>query len=59
MYVDILMCLLGFNNYYNVIFFKGIIVSWGNMFMFLSVVYICGGVVYVILGSSDEFFWYL
>lgn len=53
------MCLLGFNNYYNVIFFKGIIVSWGNMFMFFSVVYICGGVVYVILGSSDEFFWYL
>lgn len=46
------------NNYYNVILFKGTTASWGNMFMSLSAVYICGGVVYVILGSSDELPWY-
>lgn len=32
--------------------------SWGNMFISLSAVYICGGVVYVLLGSSDELPWY-
>lgn len=58
MYVDTLMCLPGFNNYYSVILFKGTTASWGNMFMSLSAVYICGGVVYVILGSSDELPWY-
>lgn len=37
---------------------EGTTASWGNMFMSLSAVYICGGVVYVILGSSDELPWY-
>lgn len=59
---NVLVCkyinLPGFNNYYNVILFKGTTASWGNMFMSLSAVYICGGVVYVILGSSDELPWY-
>nr|XP_034339319.1 uncharacterized transporter slc-17.3-like [Crassostrea gigas] len=37
---------------------EGTTASWGNMFMSLSAVYICGGVVYVLLGSSDELPWY-
>lgn len=41
-----------------VILFKGTTDSWGNMFISLSAVYICGGVVYVLLGSSDELPWY-
>lgn len=43
---------------YYVILFKGTTASWGNMFIYLSAVYICGGIVYVLLGSSDELPWY-
>ncbi|XP_078338378.1 putative transporter slc-17.2 [Crassostrea virginica] len=37
---------------------QGTAENWGNMFLTLAAVYTVGGVVYVILGSSEELPWY-